>query len=566
MIDTAADSGRPPPLREELHLFPGPMSQDGSPTWTLRDPATNQFFRLGWREFEILCRWRRGSPTRIAELVTSETMVETSAEDVQELVRFLLGANLLRPQGDRGLARLNQHVASTRLSWFQHVLHAYLFFRIPLFNPDRLLKKGLPWVQWAYSSRFFLASGVAGLIGLHFITRQWEIAIATFSETDLMTEALFISLAMILTKAIHELGHAFTAVRHGCRVPTIGVAFLMLLPVLYTDTSEAWKLASRQSRLAIASAGIVAELLLTAWASLIWGALPPGGAKDAIFFIATVSWISTLLLNASPFLRFDGYYLLSDWLNIENLHERTGRIGRWKLREWLLGLAAPFPDVALHDRRTFLILFAWVTWIYRFFLYLGIALAVYHLFFKILGIILMTVEIGWFLIRPIWGELRAWTRPEMNLRLNRRAILSLTLLAGLIALAWIPWKESVSAPAVLQRERHITLHAPISARVAERLVSDGERVSQGQPLMRLVSEDLENQREISRHRIGLLSWKLDFRGGAPALLKRSPILDKELEVEQTRWRELSRQQEQLTITAPYNGWVAQVKREITPGV
>ncbi|MBF0273332.1 MAG: biotin/lipoyl-binding protein [Magnetococcales bacterium] len=566
MIDPAIDSGRPPPLREELHLFPGPTSKDGSPTWTLRDPATNQFFRIGWREFEILCRWRRGAPARIAELVSTETTLETTTEDVQELVRFLLGANLLRPQGERGLARLNQLVASTRLSWFQHLLHAYLFFRIPLFNPDRLLKKGLPWVAWAFSRSFFVASGVAGVIGLHFITRQWEIAMATFSETDLLTEVMFISLAMILTKAIHELGHAFSAVRNGCRVPTIGVAFLMLLPVLYTDTSEAWKLASRRQRLVIASAGIVSELLLTAWASLIWGMLPLGGTKDAIFFIATVSWISTLLLNASPFLRFDGYYLLSDWLDIENLHERAGRLGRWKLREWLLGLGAPFPDAALYDRRTFLILFAWVTWIYRFFLYLGIALAVYHLFFKLLGLILMSVEIGWFLVKPIWGELKAWMRPETRVRLNRQVVLFVTLVAGLIGLMLIPWKDSVHAPALLQRERHVTLHAPVAARVAERLVREGDRVKQGDLLVRLVSEDLENQRRINQSRIDLLSWKLAFRGGTPALLKRSPVTDKELAIEWTHWRELTRQHQQLSITAPFDGWVAQAGREVQPEV
>ncbi len=560
------ESGRPPPLREELHLFPGPWSSNGTPTWTLRDPATNHFYRLGWREFEILCRWRRGAPNRIAELVSKETPLETTANDVSDLVRFLMGANLLRPQGEHGLARLTKHVRSQKQSWLQHLLHAYLFFRVPLFNPDQILNKTLPWIKWAFSRKFFIASVIAGILGLHAITRQWEIAMATFSETDLLTEVMFITLAMILTKTIHELGHAYAAVRYGCRVPTIGVAFLMLLPVLYTDTSEVWKLASRHRRLVVAAAGIISELLLTAWAALIWGLLPLGGMKDALFFIATVSWISTLLLNSSPFLRFDGYYLLSDWMGIENLHERAGRLGRWQLRELLLGLGAPFPDAALYENHRFLIGFAWLTWIYRFFLYLGIAIAVYHLFFKVLGIILMSVEIGWFLLRPITNELRTWLRPETNLKLNRRVMISLTLLTSLIGMLMIPWKGSIQAPALLQRSQQVTVYTPAPAQIQSVLVSNGDLVKQGETLVKLHSPELDNQVEMARVKAELSLWKHNFRGTDHTLLKQSPINDRELDIELIQLQELKRKQQELTISAPFDGWVTFTSKDLKQGV
>ncbi|MEO5334368.1 MAG: biotin/lipoyl-binding protein [Magnetococcus sp. YQC-5] len=566
MSETPPDTGRPPPLREELHLFPGPRGTDGAPTWTLRDPATNQFFRLGWREFEILCRWRRGGPNRIAELVSAETTLETTPGDVQELVRFLLSANLLRPQGERGLTRLAKHMESTKQTWFQQLLHAYLFFRVPLFNPDRMLRKTLPWVRWAFSRKFFIASGMAGVIGLHFITRQWEIAMATFSETDMFTEVLFITFAMFLTKAVHELGHAYAAIRYGCQVPTIGVAFLMLLPILYTDTSEVWKLASRKRRLVVAAAGINAELALTAWAALIWGLLPLGGMKDALFFIATVSWISTLLMNASPFLRFDGYYLLSDWLGIDNLHDRAGLLGRWKLREMFLGLGAPFPDAALYDRRRLLIFFAWMTWIYRFFLYFGIAIAVYHLFFKILGIILMAVEMGWFLVRPIWSEIRVWFRPETHLRFNTRVIVSLSVVVGLIGLLAMPWKISIQAPGVLQREKQVTLYSPAPAQIETVRRAEGDLVKQGQILLQLVSLDLKNQLEKARLKVEMSQWKLNFRGMDRMLLKQAPLTDRELDIDLSHYQELNRQWERLTVTAPFDGWISFLGKDIKPGV
>ncbi|MBF0415829.1 MAG: efflux RND transporter periplasmic adaptor subunit [Magnetococcales bacterium] len=566
MTEAASDSGRPPPLREELHLFPGPHLPDGSPTWTLRDPATNQFFRIGWQEFEILIRWRRGAPSRIAELVTNETTLVTTAEDVSELVRFLLGANLLRPQGERGLTRLTSQVQSAKHSWLHHLLHAYLFFRIPLLNPEFFLRRTLPWMQWAFSQKFILATAIAGIFGLSFIVRQWDVAMTTFRETDSITEVMFISLAMFLTKAIHELGHAYTATRYGCRVPTIGVAFLMLMPVLYTDTSEVWKLASRRRRLIIAAGGILSELMLTAWASLIWGLLPLGGFKDALFFIATVSWISTIIMNASPFLRFDGYYLFSDWLGIENLHDRAGRLGRWKLRELLLGLQVPIPEPALNNRKQFLIAFAWLTWVYRLFLYFGIAIAVYHLFFKLLGMILMGVEIGWFLIRPVWSEIGIWLRPETHLQWNASVLRSLIVLAGLIALLLVPWKSSLKAPAIWQREERVTLYAPVPARIDSLEITAGSTVEKGQQLLRLSAPDLMNKLKVARIKIETSLWKRELQGSHHTLLRQSPMNDRQLDIDQAQYDELQRQRRQLTVVAPMAGWVAFLGKEIKPGV
>lgn len=566
MDAATSDTGRPPPLREELHLFPGPHLPDGAPTWTLRDPANNQFFRIGWREFEILCRWRHGAPSRIAELVSTETMLETTAEDVTRLVRFLLEANLLRPQGERGMTRLTDQVNAAKHSWLHHLLHAYLFFRIPLVNPDPFLRKTLPWMQWAFSKNFLIVTAMAGLFGFYFITRQWHIAVTTFRETDFMTEVLLISLGTFLTKTIHELGHAYAATRYGCRVPTIGVAFLMLIPVLYTDTSEVWKLASRRRRLVIAAGGIWAELLLTAWASMLWGLLPLGGLKDALFFIATVSWISTILMNASPFLRFDGYYLFSDWLGIENLHDRAGRLGRWKVRELLLGLKAPIPEPALCERQRFLIGFAWLTWIYRLVLYFGIAIAVYHMFFKLLGILLMGVEIGWFLIRPIGNEIGIWLRPETCLRWNVSAVRSVMVLVGLILLLLVPWKGSVHAPAVFQRQERITLYAPVPARVERIDVTEGSRVEKGQTLLQLSAPDLINKLAVARIQAETSLWKRNLRGAHQTLLRQALLNDRQFEIDLAQYAALQRERKRLTVVAPVAGWVAFLGKEIKTGV
>ena len=138
------------------------------------------------------------------------------------------------------------------------------------------------------------------------------------------------------------------------------------------------------------------------------------------FLLATTTWVSTVLINASPFMRFDGYFLLSDFLQMPNLHARAFALARWDLRERLFALGEPAPEHFPAARRG-LILFAWATWIYRLVLFLGIAALVYHFFIKALGIFLFLVEIVWFIARPLWSEIGAWRQRGAAIGGSRRA-------------------------------------------------------------------------------------------------------------------------------------------------
>ena len=126
------------------------------------------------------------------------------------------------------------------------------------------------------------------------------------------------------------------------------------------------------------------------------------------FLLATTTWVSTLAINASPFMRFDGYFLLSDFLQMPNLHSRAFALARWDMREKLFKLGEPPPESFSDTKRLGLILFAWATWIYRLVLFLGIAALVYHFFIKALGIMLFLVEIVWFIAKPLWSEISEW--------------------------------------------------------------------------------------------------------------------------------------------------------------
>jgi putative peptide zinc metalloprotease protein len=136
--------------------------------------------------------------------------------------------------------------------------------------------------------------------------------------------------------------------------------------------------------------------------------------------LATTTWVSTVLINASPFMRFDGYFLLSDYLQMPNLHSRAFALARWDARAAVC--AGRGPPERLLTRQRMLIAFAWATWIYRLVLFLGIAALVYHFFIKAVGILLFAVEIVWFVAKPVWSEVKAWRERKAQIAHSRRAL------------------------------------------------------------------------------------------------------------------------------------------------
>ena len=196
----------------------------------------------------------------------------------------------------------------------------------------------------------------------------------------------------------------------------MGVAFMVVVPMLYCDVTDSWRLPDRRQRMAIDAAGIVAEAVLAIYAMLAWVLLPEGSLRTGAFLIATASLVSSLVINLNPMMRFDGYLLLADALGIPNLQTRAFGLLRWRIREALFDLRAPKPDQFPPMKQRLVLAYAGTIVAYRAIVYFGIALLVYHATFKLLGIALFAVEIGWFLVAPVWKEIAMWWRLKDGIR------------------------------------------------------------------------------------------------------------------------------------------------------
>lgn len=556
---------RLPVLRRSLRLHPGPRSRDGSPSWTLEDPARGRFYRIGWPEAEMLSHWRKGSAEAVASAVSQSTTLAMQSQEVEQFAQFLRAQQLVDVAGETAMDELRKRSEAGATGWAGWLMKNYLSIRIPLLRPDAFLTRTLPRVRQVFGQGFVIATLLAALLGLYLAARQWDSFTHTFLHFFSLEGALLAACTLSLSKVLHEFGHAYACKHFGCRVPTMGVAFLVLWPVLYTDASGAWRLTRRHQRLAIGAAGMGVELCLAAWATLAWSFLPDGPLRSAAFMLASTTWILTLAVNLNPLMRFDGYFLFADLLDVPNLQERAFALARWRLREALFGLGDPRPEYFEPWLHRVLLGYAFATWVYRFFLFMGIALLVYHFAFKLLGVLLFLVEIVHFILRPIWQELRHWHQRRKDYRMNRNTLMSAGLLAVGLTLAVLPWNSRIDAPALLRAERQAILVAPADAQLQAIEARPGEPVQAGQPLFRLSSPQLAHDLARLEQEIALLRQQGSLQVRASEGAARQAVAQDELRIALQRRQALHDQLAQLQVRAPFAGRLADLAEPLAAG-
>ncbi|MDN6873847.1 biotin/lipoyl-binding protein [Pseudomonas citronellolis] len=553
-----------PALRPDLSLSPAAAGFDGSPQWTLADPLRGRYFKLGAAAVRLLRHWSLGDPRRVLEAANAETGGPLGEAELEELLRFLRGHDLIAAVDAEQRASYGAKAGALRQSLWRRVLHQYLFFRVPLWRPDVFLNRA--WPLLARHGGWLLRWGLPLVLGLgvFLVARDWERFIATFPHLFSFGGALAFGVALTFAKLCHEFGHAFMAKRAGCRVQSMGVAFMVLLPMFYTDVSDAWRVNDRRSRLLIGAGGVLAELVLAVLALLAWSLLPDGPLRTSAFMLASATWITTLAINLNPFMRFDGYFLLSDLWGVENLQARAFALCRWRLREALFGYGEPAPEPWSPSMARRLLVWGYGSWLWRAVLFFGIALAVYHLFFKVLGIFLMLVELVWFLGLPIWKELHEWWRRRDQAALGK-VLLSGAGLLAVLALLVLPWRSSVEVPALLEAVRTNALHAPVAARLKQSYVKDGQAVAQGDLLLELESPDLDSRQAIARHKIDILQLQLRRQSGRSETAADAGILEQQLAEAVAEYRGFAAQRERLQLRAPQAGVVRDLLPDLEPG-
>lgn len=559
----------PPPLprlREDIKLLPGPRSADGSRSWLLHDPVRNVFFQIGWREFQILSQWKGSSLDSIVDSINRGNTLTTDPEEVGKIARFMTDSELVLLAGPDDRAAWTRRIDGLRNKSFSRLFQENLFLRVPLLNPDRFLTATAGLSRIFFSRGFWALTLVAAIVALILVARQWDHFISTFPYFFSIQGMLIYGAALTFAKVIHELGHAYAAKRHGLRVPSMGVAFLVLWPVLFTDTTDSWRLRWGHQRFVVAGAGMAAEIGLAAWALLLWTVVPPGPLQSALFALATATWILTLVVNLNPLIRFDGYFLLSDALGLENLQPRAFGLLRHKFRRICLGLSTADPEPALSDNlRRGMLLYALGALIYRVVLALGIGLLLYYFAFKLLGIFALATVVVVMLFQPLFREIRSiFTSGDEMLKPARLIVFGGVLLA-LAGLVFYPWQGTVSAPAIRKTQTESRVYTPVAARLVTVDIASGDTVRKGQKIAVLESPEIEFRLKNAAARIDSLRLVAD------RIRFRQDIADQEAIARQQLAKAIAEQSgyqaqlDALTLRAPFDGAVGWISSSARPG-
>lgn len=469
-------------------------------TWyVLQDYQSGQFHRISSAANQMVCMmdgrrtmqeiWEKLSE-RIGEVEEQPTQDETIRLLAQLHHADLLHGELL-PDMDELAERSRQR---SRREVLMRVINP-MALRIPLFDPEQFLSRTMPIVRPIFTKAGLIVWLLVVGFGVMLAVKHWQSLTSDAVAMAFTAQNLLLLLIIYpVIKAIHELGHGYATKAWGGEIHEIGVMILVLMPVPYIDASSASAFQQKWRRALVAGAGIMTEALLAALAMIFWVLAEPGLARTIAFNVVLIGGVSTVLFNGNPLLRFDGYYVLCDLIEIPNLGTRSNRYFFYLLRRGVLGMQGEDSPVTARGEAGWFLFYAIASFLYRLSIVLSIALFIAtKLFF--FGVMLAVFTVVYSLIWPIAKGL--WylaTAPAVRHHRGR------TLVAGAIGVAviWgililVPLPYSTVSQGVVELPESSFVPALTNGVVAEIKAVPGQRVAEGMPLIQMQDFELRSR-------------------------------------------------------------------------
>ncbi len=477
--------------------------------YVLEDPASNQFFRVSEAAYRFVGLLDGRRTVAQAWRTTAEHLGDaapTQGEAIN-LLGQLYTSNLLYadlPPDAEGLFRRYRRRVTREV---QGYLLNLLFVRIPLLDPDRILERWAGVVGRLFTWPGFILWLILIGFGLHAVIGRFG-ELSRQSEHILELDNLWLLYAsMVIVKVIHEFSHAFACKWFGRRegtggeVHVMGVMLLVFMPLPYMDASSAWAFRSKWRRAVVGAAGMLAELAIAAVAAVVWSRTAPGTLRTIAFNVIFIASVSTLLFNGNPLLRFDGYYILSDLLEIPNLYQRARGYLYYLARRYAWGVRRPQNPAHSWGERAWFIVYGLASLVFRIFISIRIILFLGNrlpkeLFFVAVGFGLGAL-VGWIVVPAVKFVRYLATSGELE-RVRLRAVLSTVVAVALLAggLGVVPAPERHRVEGIVEPVEFEVVHMGADGFVAEYLPSDREVQPDGPPLVKAENPDLRDDHNL----------------------------------------------------------------------
>lgn len=528
----------------------------GQPIYVIEDEINSRFFRIGLSEYTFLSVLDGHTTFADALGQTASVMKEDALPESEAAAfcRWLIENRLASTPQSESSARLFEANEQVRRRKQKGLLNP-MFVKIPLMNPDSLLKPAAAIVGWFFAWPMLIVWLLVLSVGVLSVAMNWSEAVTGSSMIIDDGNWIWLLATWVLLKLVHECAHGIACRRFGGSVREAGALLLLFIPLPYVDVTSAWRFDSKWQRIIVSAAGMYAELFVAAIAAIVWGNTEVGLLHQHAFNVMLSGSLMTVLFNANPLMRFDGYYILTDLLELPNLaahgQQSLMRIGR----RIFFGLSTSeqnWPE----GHATTILLYGVLAFVWRVLICVGLVLAADALYFGA-GIVLAAIAVVLWVLLPMWKLVRFVIAGSKTERPNRRqfaAVAGSLFVAGFAICNYIPWYSRFEAPAVVDFKTVVDVRTGVSGFVESVNVSCGQQVEKGDVLITLRNPELATRRfELVRHlektqqqarqffdQEQIAAWQVS-QGNEASL--------------QTQLYELDDQQAQLVVRAPASGRV-----------
>lgn len=562
-----SSTSRPLGLRMRSDLLVQRQTWQLREYWVIKDPLALKYYRFEAEEFAIL--QMLDGETSLDEIQeTFEREFAPQRITVAELYRLLgmlhrsgLLLSDTAGQGEQLFQRAEERARQRRRAVFGQILA----LRFRGVDPDRFLDWLCGWCGWLFSRPAAIGVFLLAFSALLLVGAEYEAVRARLPQFRSFFAAdnwIWLAVTLGFTKVLHELGHGLACRRFGGRCHEMGVMLLCFTPCLYANVTDSWTIPSKWRRAAVGAAGMYVELLLASLATFGWWFSHPGLFNHLCLNVMFVCSVSTLVFNANPLLRYDGYYILSDLLEIPNLRSKASAVLRQSLGKWILGLP-PQRDPFLPTRHRWLFaVYSVASSAYGWLVSLSIFWFLYGVL-KSCGLSALAPVLGglmlWGLVfTPLWRLGKLLYSPYRSRRVKklRAAVCLGTIAAVAAAVLMIPLPYYIVCPLHVQPRDATAVYVDSPGVVRQIFVQSGPVVA-GQPIVRLENPELEIAHQQLRAQRDHLATKLDaLRSRAPndqgALLELAHTQEA-FQALETQLAKHQRQIDRLTIRAPRDG-------------
>ena len=526
----------------------------GQHVYIVEDEINSKYYRIGIPEYTFLSLLDGHATVgeamgRSAAVLGDQALSE---REVGAICKWLVDCQLAESEESRGTHRLmeaNQKNAIRRAMARFHPVTP----KFPLFNPDDLLSRIDRVFGWLFSFPVFLLWLIVVIIGGYCVTSSWRELTHAAPRIVSPHNLGWILLTWLILKCVHETAHGLACKRFGGTVREMGVLFILLVPLPYVDVTSTWRFASRLHRIVTSAAGMYADLCIAAIAAVVWHQADSLIVQQHALNVMASASLVTILFNANPLMRFDGYFILTDVLDVPNLATHANQLILQIGRRYLLGLPTRFTRWP-EGKRMLIALYGPLAMLWRVVVCAGIFLSAEHLFHGA-GLALGLFAVCTWVVVPlvrlmrfvIWGS--DTERPDRG-----RFFATATALVGVgaVVFAFFPWYGRVSAPAIVDYHPLVHLRTSVAGFVKEVKVAEGDVVSEGDEVVVLENQELLMELRILAARIR----EAEIRARGFRTAKEIPAYQVEVQnlaALESRLAEKRQQAAALTLRAPQSG-------------